>query len=450
MGSIIRSERPHLRGMRSQHLAKKRLFVRKAVLLAYYFPPRMAAGSPRAAYLAKYLPKFDWQVTVVTARFLMGEPPSWATVVETGYTDVVERVKQIVGISKKMSAHAFLGSTSPKVGSKMTMKQRIVEASFKLISFPDPQIGWLKHGVRAVRTLLNTEGCDALISTSFPYTAHLIAKRALTGRKTPWIADLRDPWRGNPLITGMQSPLQTMLERKTLARANAITTVSAPLAAQIGKNHPTIPTFEVRNAFDPDDWIGVPFERPHRFTVTYAGSLYQGLRDPAPLFDALMAEFETGFIPRESVELIFYAQKEDWLERAIAERGLTDVVTIKGYVKRDEVFRAERATSANLLLLRALPGESGVYTGKLFEYLGAGRPILTIGGPHESVVRDLLARVGGWYATNPAEIRMALRTLYQMHETGSELRLSSKTSEDFSAITMAQRYASLLESVRQK
>ena len=231
--------------------------MKQLLLLAYYFPPRMAAGSPRAAYIAKYLPKFGWDVTVVTARFDAGRPPSGITVIETGYTDVVGRTKRFFGISEAASAHDVLRSTSPKIGSRMSLKQHLVETAYKTLTFPDPEIGWFKHGVRAVVKLLDSQRCSALISTSFPYTAHLIAQRALRSKRTFWLADLRDPWRGNPLNTGIFSGLHALLERKTLKRANAITTVSAPLAHQIGGNNPGIPTFEIRNAFDPDDWAEI-------------------------------------------------------------------------------------------------------------------------------------------------------------------------------------------------
>ena len=37
-------------------------------LIAYWYPPRQAAGSLRAAALARYLPAFGWEPVVVTVR----------------------------------------------------------------------------------------------------------------------------------------------------------------------------------------------------------------------------------------------------------------------------------------------------------------------------------------------------------------------------------------------
>ncbi len=131
-------------------------------------------------------------------------------------------------------------------------------------------------------------------------------------------------------------------------------------------------------------------------------------------------------------------------------RGLGDVVTVKGYVDRAEVLTAERATSVNILLLRDHPEEGGVYTGKLFEYLGAGQQIVAIGGPEQSVVRALLDRVGGFYVRTRHEIRAILRNLYQSYEGGADLKLDGTHLEEFSAVGMARHFAAVLETVRSK
>src|SRR5579864_515131 len=104
--------------------------MKRALLLAYFFPPRMAAGTARAHYLAKYLPRFDWDVTVVTAKFLAGVPPPWATIIETNYTDVIERAKHFVGVSRKTTPRKSQDTDTQKAGSRLTLKQRLVEAAY--------------------------------------------------------------------------------------------------------------------------------------------------------------------------------------------------------------------------------------------------------------------------------------------------------------------------------
>jgi hypothetical protein len=200
----------------------------------------------------------------------------------------------------------------------------------------------------------------------------------------------------------------------------------------------------VQNSFDPDDWLDIPFERPKKFTITYGGSLYQGLRDPEPLLDALLDEFAAGTIERDRVEVRLFVRPEEWLQKAVRDRGLQDVVQFRGFVARPDVLQAERATSVNLLLLVRDPLTSGVYTGKVFEYIGAGLPILAVGGPEHSVLRDLMSALGGRYARTREETRAALRSLYQMHVSGDVMRLDSSGTYRFSAIEMAGRFSDIL------
>jgi hypothetical protein len=66
---------------------------------------------------------------------------------------------------------------------------------------------------------------------------------------------------------------------------------------------------------------------------------------------------------------------------AEAVRGLEldDVVTQHGKVSHAESLRIQANADVLLLLLWNDPGEKGVLSGKVFEYIGAARPILMTG-----------------------------------------------------------------------
>ena len=42
--------------------------MQRVLLIAYYFPPCGMGGVQRAAKLAKYLPQYGWEVTVLTVK----------------------------------------------------------------------------------------------------------------------------------------------------------------------------------------------------------------------------------------------------------------------------------------------------------------------------------------------------------------------------------------------
>ena len=71
----------------------------------------------------------------------------------------------------------------------------------------------------------------------------------------PWIADFRDLWtqnvdsRPNPV-----RPFERRLERKLLADADALVTVSDDWAAKLKSRYAQVPVHTITNGFDPEDF----------------------------------------------------------------------------------------------------------------------------------------------------------------------------------------------------
>src|SRR4029077_3555512 len=63
----------------------------------------------------------------------------------------------------------------------------------------------------------------------------------------------------------------------------------------------------------------------------------------------------------------------------IRSRGLGDVVSVGGQVPYDECLA--RMVRADILLLLDTPGRRIAVRAKLYEYVGAGRPVLALGEP---------------------------------------------------------------------
>jgi hypothetical protein len=59
------------------------------------------------------------------------------------------------------------------------------------------------------------------------------------------------------------------------------------------------------------------------------------------------------------------------------------------HISREESIHEQRKAQVLLLLTWNHPAEKGVYTGKLFDYLAAQRPVLAMGIPG-SVIEELL------------------------------------------------------------
>ena len=85
------------------------------------------------------------------------------------------------------------------------------------------------------------------------------------------------------------------------------------------------------------------------------------------------------------------------------------LVEVHSSVAYRESLGIQRSSDVLLLLLWDDPRERGVYTGKVFEYFGARRPILAL-GPKDNVAAALIERRGAGFVSNdPAAIAGRLR-----------------------------------------
>ena len=277
--------------------------------------------------------------------------------------------------------------------SKRSIFGRLVQFIKGFIVYPDEQKLWLPFAIQAGHELLQQERYNALISSSGPVTTHMIASALKREIKILWIADFRDLWTQNHyyLYTKLRKVFEKRLELKTLRDADALVSVSEPLANKLASLHKGKQVFAVPNGFDPDDIGSAPLTK--KFTITYTGQLYHGKRDPELLLRAIREMIKEGEMEENNIEIRFYGPFEYWLDQEIKRYHLEGVVRQNGIVSREIALERQRESQLLLLLNWDDPDEKGVYTGKLFEYLAARRPILAIGGP-EGVVSQLLRETG--------------------------------------------------------
>ena len=72
---------------------------------------------------------------------------------------------------------------------------------------------------------------------------------------------------------------------------------------------------------------------------------------------------------------------------------MKEIVNFRGFVPYNESIQKQIESDILLLLEWTDKQTKGIYTGKIFEYLGAGKPILAV-GPKDGVVDELLKETG--------------------------------------------------------
>jgi glycosyltransferase involved in cell wall biosynthesis len=250
-------------------------------------------------------------------------------------------------------------------------------------------VSWLPGVLAAARRQLRSGGADCLVTTGPPDSTHL-AGLALGPRRPAWIADFRDGWRfeplGEPWPTAPQRALDARLERRVATSAEAVIGATKPiaedLAARLGARAEWIP-----NGWDPalapavGEATAPDVAQDGWATLVHTGTLSgpRG-RDPRPLLRALRrVNAEPG--DRRRVRLVLAGRTTTADQQLLAEAALGEAVRHVGLLERSAALALQRSCDALALLTGTHRSEA---TGKLFEYLAAGRPILALAEGNEA------------------------------------------------------------------
>ncbi len=364
----------------------------RILIVSYAFPPYNDIGHVRVGKTAKYLARFGHDVRVLTANDQPYTPSLPVEIPEeqverTPWLNVNRPAELLFGGRRAVADRGLVarGTVRPLVESIRWIYRHAYK---QWVGFPDDYIGWFPFAVRAGSRLMQAWHPDVLYASAMPYTSLLVAAWLARRFQTPWVAELRDLWVDfhRYRFGSVRRRLEEVLERRVLSSASALVTVSEPLATTLRTKYEK-PTAVVLNGFDSEEGAAAEEARksdPELLRIVYTGMIYEGRQDPSPLFAALQMMGADA----QRVRVEFYGRYLEAARESAARMGLTNVV-VDGQVPHGESLRLQRHADVLLLLLWTDLAERGVYTGKLFEYIGAGRPILAV-GPSGSVASELI------------------------------------------------------------
>jgi len=399
--------------------------------------------------LARYLPEFGWEAVILTAA-LPGKPDPHFKVIETQYHDSLGLWKRLLKLDSQSPLIAQV-KNKLKIRSEKSPLDFILVTMGGIFAYPDPQKGWQCFAVEAGKDILRQQNIKAMISTSPPGTSHIIAKRLKDEFKLPWVADFRDLWTQNHYYP--YSPLRRMIERrlelKTLASADVLVAASQPWADDLRSLHRQKPVHSIPNGFDPAEVNTTPGNLTDKFTITYTGILYPGKRSPTPFLAALGDLISEGSMDASDIELRFYGPEAGWIDKQAERYGLTGIVRQFGMVPREVALKKQRESQLLLLLKWNDSKQRGVYSGKIFEYLAARRPVLAVGG-FPDVVNQLLDETkAGVSGQTGEETKALLLRLYQEYKSTGAVSYAGDEAETskYSHREMAKKFAAILDSL---
>lgn len=332
------------------------------LFLADAFPPKNVIGALRPFRFAKYLPQFGYQAHVLT---------------ESPQPDPRPDVQ-------------FVPASRGRLQTLVNL------ALFR----QDERVSWARPAVRAAGHFLDAVPARVVFSTSPPIGGHLAALWLKRQRDLKWVADFRDPLKGN-FGRGRHFPgslIDPFLERLFFDHADALIANTEAAAAFWSRRSPRHRSkiHVIYNGFDPEtpqlQAAPIPL-RPHR-VLLHAGSLYTPFAKPWRLLDAFARLLNKGLIRPEAMRLRLVGEivDEPSLRRFPSFRVLERAGSLECtpvHIPVDEARRAMSQSDYFLVLDRDSPHGVLQLPAKLFEYIQIGRPILawtSPGAPVEQVL----------------------------------------------------------------
>jgi glycosyltransferase involved in cell wall biosynthesis len=356
----------------------------KVLIVTYYWPPSGGAGVQRWLKFSKYLPEFGWDPVILTVDpeyaaypvtdfSLNADLPSTLKIYATRATNYFSIYKKD---TSKIPTAGFANGVDNSFKGKVL---RFIRGNFFL---PDPRKGWNKHAFKKACELIETEGIRNIITTSPPHSTQLIGIKIKKKYPTVnWIADLRDPWTDiyyyNQFYPTIISRwIDRKYEENVLRKVDKIITVGSSLKNLFSSKVKGIEskTCVITNGYDEDDFSGIREDNRSGFTITYVGTLsdnypIDGFLDALKIFKEEGNEFMFRFIGTVSKN-----QRD-----LIQSKTGNSILEFIPYVDHSEAIKYMLQTTVLLLIIPDHQSNKSILTGKLFEYIASGKPIICLG-----------------------------------------------------------------------
>lgn len=388
----------------------------KILIVSYFFPPYNSIGAIRVGKLAEYWAGKGFDVKVITAKdqplpASLSSRLSETKVIRTSWFNVNRTAELMSGGREKVASQGYV--------SKRVLIGKFGKIYKSVFNFPDGQIGWFPFSASAGSKLI-TRGWkpDMIFASGTPFTSLIVGHYLAAKFNIPWVAELRDLWTDSSYyeFSGWRKRIESALEKKILSTAAALITVSEPLADVLCEKNKK-PTASILNGFDPEDYPAVRTNMfdPDCLNLVYTGMVYKGKRDPSPLFEAI------GLLPRNvKVAVHFYGRYLNEIHELAKHYGVENKVFISSTVSYKQSLQIQKDGDVLLLLLWNSAAEYGVYTGKIFEYIGAGHPILVIGSELGVAAALVRQRNAGFVSNNPKQIADQLAHWYEQKKKNND------------------------------
>ncbi len=393
---------------------------RRVLVIAYYFPPMGLSGVQRTLKFVKYLPDFGWLPTVLTV-----DPRGYFARDESLLAELEGR--SVTVVRTPHSGPARLTGKRVVVEIPAEWKRKLLSRISDTFFIPDNKIGWRRKAVARALALHRETPFDMIFATAPPFTSFLIGRDLKRKMNRPLVLDYRDPWVDYPFKfypTPLHRLVNVRMERRALRASSHIVTTNRRVKEQILRRHRFLTYHDIdiiSQGFDPADFAAAlpagpkkaspPPQGERRMRITYAGVFWED-RIPDHFLRGLHDLFVEKPRLRGRIEAVFLGKFRDENLKLVTRLGLQDCVRVLGYLPHGDCIRELCASD----VLWMTVGDDAGSPGKVYEYIGARKPIL--GLVPDGYLKSTILEAGGT-AVPPKDasaVKCALDEFLVLHE----------------------------------
>jgi glycosyltransferase involved in cell wall biosynthesis len=363
--------------------------MKSALILTYYWPPAGGPGVQRWLKFVKYMEENGWKAQILTV-----EDGTYSAVDE----DLIKEVPQNITVYKTKSRDPFRfynmlkgkkdGSVSValiNIDKKKSFVDRLAMYIRSNFFIPDARKGWVPYAYKKALEIIEKEQIDLIVTTGPPHSTHLAGLKIKKKTGIKWLADLRDPWTTvyyNDMLprTNSTRKKDKKLEDAVLKHADAVTVVSPGMKREFEDRNKNVKV--VMNGFDIADMSGgQENESPDgKFRLTYTGNFKPNQHIPH-IWDGIIELISEHKNFAKDFLLSFVGNVDASAPEYFVSKGCGEQLELLSYMPHHEATMKMKQSSLLLFVVPQSKNNKLIITGKLFEYLASGTPILSVGPP---------------------------------------------------------------------
>ncbi|MCB9194913.1 MAG: glycosyltransferase [Flavobacteriales bacterium] len=391
--------------------------MKKILILSYHFPPMNVIASQRALGYANHFKKFGLDPTVLTF--------DWNKTIQNQYCSKRDFDKRIIYENYenyKVIRIPVIQSFWFKIFnffSKLKMNKLMVllswaigglDSNYELYNFRLSELRFLSK---------NCQNYDLAISIFSPHFHARNLYKIHRFSNLPYIIDHRDLWSNRILHKYYHPKFKMKVQdyfisyywKKWEHKSMLSIITSSPWADKL-EEIVSKPVLVITNGFDPKELDGIRKveKKENDLSIVHVGSIYsqqklevflEGLRDFVLKNKRLNIHVYFIGAERSNSKSGVYSFEQDIRSRI--DRYLScENYTITERVERKDAL--EWMANADVLYFPSFPDTPGTYSGKIFEYLMVGKPILMVPNDNDVCSSLIMETMAGNICSSPSEV----------------------------------------------